>query len=158
MAQVTSVPVVEHIQAWDRDVVALLDALTSELALGGYSADETFGYSLHQLEQSRVYLVGARVGGELVGVGGVELAADGSGELKRFYVAPDHRGTGVGDVVITALIAHARGRDTKALRLETGDKQLAAITFYRRHGFVEIPRFGAYLDSATSVCMQRDVS
>ena len=151
-------PVVEQVQAQDRDVVALLDALTSELAHGGYSADETFGYSLHQLEQSRVHLVGARVGGKLVGVGGVELDADGSGELKRFYVAPDHRGTGVADVVITALVAHARQRGTKVLRLETGDKQLAAIVFYRRHGFVEIPRFGAYVGSATSVCMQRDVS
>lgn len=151
-------PVVEQVQARDRDVMALLDGLTSELALGGYAADEIFGYSLHQLEQSRVHLVGARVGGKLVGVGGVELDADGSGELKRFYVAPDHRGTGVADVVITALVAHARERGTKVLRLETGDKQLAAITFYRRHGFVYVQRFGAYVDSATSVCMQRDVS
>lgn len=36
--------VVGQIQARDPEV-ALLDALTSELGLGGYSADETFGWS-----------------------------------------------------------------------------------------------------------------
>lgn len=156
MAEVT--PVVEAVQAREPEVVALLDALTSELALAGYSADQTFGYSVQLLEQNRVHLVGARLGGQLVGVGGVELGSDGSGELKRFYVVPDHRGTGVADAVITALVAFARGRRTNVLRLETGDKQQAAIAFYRRHGFVEIPRFGPYVNSATSVCMQRDLA
>ncbi|MDQ6949451.1 MAG: GNAT family N-acetyltransferase, partial [Actinomycetota bacterium] len=113
---------------------------------------------LQQLEQGRVHLVGARVGGRLVGAGGVELYADGSGELKRFYVVPEHSGTGVADAVIAALIAHARRRGIDVLRLETGDKQQAATAFYRRHGFVEIPRFGAYVNSATSVCMQRDLT
>jgi hypothetical protein len=28
---------------------------------------------------------------------------------------------------------------------------------YRRHGFVEVPRFGPYVDSATSVCFERHV-
>jgi putative acetyltransferase len=32
------------------------------------------------------------------------------------------------------------------------------MAFYRRHGFAEVPRFGPYVDSATSVCMQRDLS
>ncbi len=159
MPEVTPVPVVVgHVQASDPEVVALLDALTSELAVGGYSPDETFGYSLHQLEQARVHVAGARVGGDLVGVGGVELHADGSGELKRFFVVRHHRGTGVADALITALFAHAREHGTKVLRLETGNKQLAAIAFYRRHDFVEIPRFGVYVDSATSVCMQRHLS
>jgi putative acetyltransferase len=36
-----------------------------------------------------------------------------------------------------------------------GDKQPAAIAFYRRHGFLATPRFGPYISSATSICMQR---
>jgi putative acetyltransferase len=43
------------------------------------------------------------------------------------------------------------------LQLETGDKQHAAVGFYRRHGFAEVPRFPPYVDSATSVCMRRDL-
>jgi putative acetyltransferase len=29
------------------------------------------------------------------------------------------------------------------------------MRFYARHGFEVVPRFGPYVDSATSVCMQR---
>ena len=50
---------------------------------------------------------------------------------------------------------YARGYGVRELRLETGDKQHAAIRFYRKHGFAEIARFGPYVDSATSICMQR---
>jgi len=93
-------------------VVALLDALTLELAGEGYTAEQTFGYT-------------------------------------------EHRGTGVADALLEALLDYARAHQLDLVRLETGDKQRAAIAFYRRHGFVEIPRFGPYLASETSVCMQR---
>jgi putative acetyltransferase len=105
-----------------------------------------------------VYLVGARVGGRLVGVAGIELQADAIGELKRFYVEPDCRRRGVADALIGALLTYAARRSASVIRLETGDKQEAAIAFYRRHGFVEVPRFEPYLGSATSVCMQRAVA
>lgn len=146
---------VRPVQVRDAAVTALLDALTEELAGGGYTEDETFGYSADQLERSGVHLVGARVGGELVGVAGVELDAAGAGELKRFYVVPAHRGTGVADALIGALADHATSHGARVLRLETGDRQLAAVAFYRRHGFAQVPRFGPYVDSATSVCMER---
>ena len=138
----------------DPQVLELLDALTAELTGAGYAAEETFGYSADQLERAGVHVVGARVDGRLVGVAGVELA-DGAGELKRFFVRPGHRGTGVADALVAALVEHAAERGARVLRLETGDQQHAAIAFYRRAGFVEIPRFGPYVDSATSVCMQR---
>jgi putative acetyltransferase len=145
------------VHARDPEAAALLDALTSELAVGGYAVHETFGYSVEQLEHGRVHLVGVRVGGRLAGLGGVERHDGGIGELKRFFVAPEHRGTGVADAVITALIAYAHDAGIDLLRLETGDKQRAAIAFYRRHGFVEVARFGPYVHSATSVCMQAEL-
>jgi putative acetyltransferase len=139
------------------EVAALLDALTSEIAVAGYTAEQTFGYSADQLQNANVYLVGARVDGRLVGVGGLELQDGGLGELKRFFVTPEYRGTGIADAVLEALLEHARARHIDVVRLETGDKQRAAIAFYRRRGFVEIPRFGPYLASQTSVCMQRQL-
>jgi putative acetyltransferase len=141
----------------DPDVSGLIDALTLELADGGYSDEETFGYSLDQLERSGVHLVGARSEGRLVGIGGLELQEDGFAELKRFYVDPAHRGGGVADAVIEKLVEHARSHGATTLRLETGDKQQAAMRFYARHGFEVVPRFGPYVDSATSVCMSRSI-
>ncbi|WP_222195857.1 GNAT family N-acetyltransferase [Modestobacter italicus] len=140
------------------EVLALVDALTAELAGGGYRAEETFGYSPEQLAASDVHLVGARSAGELVGLGGVEVPGDGTAELKRFFVVPACRGTGTADAIMTALVDHAVAHGVRLLRLETGDQQHAAIRFYRRHGFVEVPRFGPYVVSATSVCMARELS
>ena len=142
----------------DPQVLALLDALTVELAGAGYSAAQTFGYSPEQLLRAGVRLVGARVAGQLVGVGGLELSGGGTAELKRFFVTREHRGTGVADALMAALLDFAAKHHVGVLRLETGDKQQAAVAFYRRHGFTEIPRFGPYLASETSVCMQRELA
>ena len=143
------------VTARDPGVAGLIDALTVELAASGYADEETFGYSVDQLEDSGVHLVGASRNGSLVGVGGVEIQPGRFAELKRFYVDPAHRGQGVADAVIEALVEHARALGATTLRLETGDKQHAAMRFYARHGFAVVPRFGPYVDSATSVCMQR---
>ena len=146
---------VEPVTVRDHEVRALLESLTLELAGSGYTSDQTFGYSLEQIERSGVYLLGARVAGVLVGVAGLEVQGEGLGELKRFFVSPEHRGTGVADALITALLEYATASRVQLMRLETGDRQRAAQAFYRRHGFAEVPRFAPYEASETSVCMQR---
>ena len=146
---------VNAVSVRDQQVLALMDALTVELAGGGYSAEQTFGYSAEQLERAGVHLVGAHDGGTLVGIAGVEVQRDGVAELKRFFVAPERRGPGVADALIEALFGYAAGQGVTTVRLETGDAQRAAIAFYRRHGFAPVERFEPYVASETSVCMQR---
>jgi putative acetyltransferase len=137
------------------EVLELVDALTVELAVAGYTPEETFGYTPEQLESEGVHLVGVRVEDRIVAIGGVQLQDGGSAELKRMYALPSARGSGAADAVMTSLLGHARERGVRVVRLETGDQQHAALRFYRRHGFVEVPRFPPYVDSATSICMQR---
>lgn len=148
---------VTPVRVRDPRVLELVGALTAELAGGGYTPDQTFGYSADQLERAGVHLVGAEVGGRLVGIAGLELQGGGAGELKRFYVVPAARGARVADALLAALVDHAAAHGVGVLRLETGDAQRAAIAFYRRHGFVPVPRFGPYVHSATSVCLERAV-
>lgn len=91
-------------------------------------------------------------------VGAAEAAASGNvvdGQLKRFYVVPEQRGAGVADALVSELTRYAAAHDAEVLQLETGDQQRAAIAFYRRHGFVEVPPFGPYVGSETSICMRR---
>ena len=145
---------VAPVSAREPEVAGLLAALTAELAGAGYTPEQTFGYSVAQLERSGVRLVGARVGGVLAGVGGVELQGGAVAELKRFYVAPEWRGRGVVDAVMAAVLDIARVAGVRQVRLETGDRQIAAMRMYRRHGFAVIPRFAPYLASETSVCME----
>lgn len=143
------------VRAGDPDVQELLETLTRELATGGYSAEQTFGYSVEQIERSGVHLVGARVGVDLVGVAGLEPQADGVGELKRFFVSPAWRGRGIADALMASLLARAVELRLSVLRLETGDRQAAALAFYRRHGFTPVSRFPPYEHSETSVCLER---
>jgi len=157
MVDLASECAIEPVAPRDQEVQALLEALDAELAIGGYTSDETFGYSAEQLEHSGVHLVGARVAGSLVGIAGIEVQHAGLGELKRFFVKPQQRGAGIADALIAALLAHAAASQVRLVRLETGDKQHAAQAFYRRHGFAQVPRFGPYVSSETSVCLQRPV-
>ena len=149
------------VDAGDPEVVALVDALDAELAASGYAEDESFGYDVERLAAGTVHLVGARAADGLVGLGGLEVPAGTSpqegtaAELKRFYVAPSARGSGVADVLLDALLRHADEAGVEVVRLETGVHQHAALAFYRRRGFVDVPRFGPYVGSGTSVCLAR---
>ena len=88
-----------------------------------------------------------------IGCGAVRRIERGVAEIKRMYVATAARGAGVGGRILAALEAEARALGMVRLLLEAGERQPEALALYRRAGFVEIPRFGPYVDSALSLCM-----
>jgi GNAT superfamily N-acetyltransferase len=93
--------------------------------------------------------------GTPLGCGGLRRLDATSGEVKRMYVVPAARGTGVSAAVLAALEAHARSVGWTRLRLETGNAQQDAVAFYTKHGYRAIPRFGHYADESTSLCFER---
>jgi GNAT superfamily N-acetyltransferase len=103
-----------------------------------------------------VFLV-AYHGAEPVGCGAVRINEPGVGEIKRMFVIPEFRGRGVAGAMLEALQHHARELGAHKLVLETGSRQPEAIALYRRAGFLEIPRFGEYVDSPLSLCMGKDL-
>lgn len=144
-------------RAWDDpEATALRLAQRVEL-------DARFGCDDHEpgpaptAEDIAVFLVAVDANGTAVACGGLREIDAVSAEVKRMYVAPAARGTGVAHAVLAALEATARERGWTTLRLETGDDTLQpdANRFYRREGYREIPRFGHYVDSAISVCYEK---
>lgn len=87
-----------------------------------------------------VFLVGYD-GDEAVCGGGVKRFADGIGEIKRMYVVPDRRGSGVAQLLLDALEDEARRLGYTTLRLDTGDRQPGARKLYERAGFGEIANY-----------------
>src|SRR5689334_21535629 len=85
------------------------------------------------------FVVARTAEGIAAGCGGLRRLDDATGEVKRMYVSPEHRGTGVADAVLRALEDHARDLGWTRLRLETGDAQPEATRFYTRHGYRPIP-------------------
>ncbi|MEO6532922.1 MAG: GNAT family N-acetyltransferase [Pseudolysinimonas sp.] len=92
-----------------------------------------------------------------VGCGGLRPLDDVHGEIKRMYVIPERRGSGVATTILSALEAEARARGWSRLVLETGDQQPDAIRLYEREGYTLIPNFGYYADSALSICYEKNL-
>jgi GNAT superfamily N-acetyltransferase len=78
-------------------------------------------------------------------------------ELKRMYVAPAARGTGVAPLLVDATVDIATRRGGKRLILETGIRQPEAIRLYEKCGFTKIPNFPPYDQDPLSVCYAKDL-
>ena len=78
----------------------------------------------------------AVAGGEIVGSLSVEASRFGVGEI-GMAVVREWRGRGVGSALLTAAIAWARERGLHKLSLSVFPHNAAAISLYRKFGFVE---------------------
>ncbi|WP_327005039.1 GNAT family N-acetyltransferase [Dactylosporangium sp. NBC_01737] len=95
------------------------------------------------------------VDGTPVGCGALRRLDPSAAEVKRMFVVPPARGTGVAAAILRALETAAVERGWKTLRLETGTEQPDAQRFYEREGYHRIPLFGVYAGSTRSVCYER---
>lgn len=139
------------------DAVALigeLDALLAPL----YRRESRHGYSVEKLLREGVAFFVARLDGVPAGCGGVQLVGTEYGELKRMYVRPQFRGSGLGKRMLEHLTDYTRQRGVTVLRLETGIHQVEAIGLYKQSGFQRIPPFGPYHDDPVSMCFEKHLA
>jgi ribosomal protein S18 acetylase RimI-like enzyme len=67
-------------------------------------------------------------------------------EIKRMYVAPDHRGRGFGRSILQRLEEHARGAGARRIILETGARNAEALGLYADAGYHSIPTYAEARD------------
>ncbi len=142
-------------EAWDApDAVLLRAAQRAEL-------DARYGNDDHEPGQPPsaddvpVFVTARTSEGVAVGCGGLRLLEPGVAELKRMYVEPRYRGTGVARAILRDLEARARDAGVRRLVCETGTLQPEAIRFYEREGYERIENFGPYVGAEQSVCFAR---
>jgi GNAT superfamily N-acetyltransferase len=87
-----------------------------------------------------VYLVGYQGGVPVCG-GGIKRLPDGTCEIKRMYVVPQARRTGVARALLAALEDAARGLGYRVARLDTGARQPHAQAFYEASGYRRVGNF-----------------
>jgi putative acetyltransferase len=141
-----------------RSLIGELEAILS----AEYPPEQRHGLSVHAIFQPHIRFFLARLRGAAVGCGGVTIFSDFA-EVKRMYVQDVARRQGVADAILARIEEEARGAGLSLLRLETGERQVAAMQFYARAGFRRCAAFGAYAlmapqSIATSVFLEKRIS
>ena len=94
--------------------------------------DPAFKYTAPQGE-----LLIAENDGIILGMVAYHRHSDSRCEMKRLYVKPEARGMHLGDTLVSEIISHAKKAGYKEMVLDTITPLQAAISLYKKHGFVE---------------------
>ncbi|WP_232827533.1 GNAT family N-acetyltransferase [Jiangella endophytica] len=103
-----------------------------------------------------LFLVGF-VGNEPVATGGFRRHDDGVAEIKRMYVAHEHRGGGHARRLLAELEAQAVQAGYSRVVLETGLKQPEAMSLYQSSGYAPADPYGYYSGAEVSRFFTKDL-
>lgn len=100
-------------------------------------------------------LIVARIGGVPAGAVGLKHNSDGVCELKRLFVRPEARATGLGRRLCERLMHEARGMGYREMWLNTLIRWKAAHALYLKLGFTEAEPFEFHTQSDIVYLKQR---
>lgn len=107
----------------------------------GFDAARSVSANPHELVPPQgVFLLGW-LDGAAIGCGGLKVTGEGTGEIKRMWVASGARGLGVAQRLLDALEGHAHAFGLGRLRLDTNRTLVEARALYARNGYREIPAY-----------------
>jgi putative acetyltransferase len=92
-----------------------------------------------------------------VGCGALRKIDATIAEVRRMYVLASVRRAGIGRALLVCLEKEADKMGYTLLKLQTGNRQRAAMALYESYGFTRIPLFGAYVNDPISVCYAKKV-
>ncbi len=102
-------------------------------------------------------MFGARIDGELVGVGALRRLDAHHAELKSMHTLAKSRGSGVGKAMVAHIEQFAKEQGVKRISLETGATEpfKQARQLYESLGYQDCEAFGDYVLSEDNTCMTK---
>jgi GNAT superfamily N-acetyltransferase len=153
MKNVIQLEIVHHTSS---DLKGLITKLDEEL-YQRYPADQVHVVDFTDPKIAEIVFVVAYLDGIPVGCGAIRPIDTEVTELKRFYVELAHRQQGIAKRILVFLESQAKTLQFKTIVLETGTEQPEAVSFYEKHGFLAIEKFGEYVDCESSLCYEKAV-
>ena len=92
---------------------------------------------------------------QAIGCGAFKKFDNETAEIKRMYVKINHRGYGIAQAILNSLELWALEKDFKKCILETGDRQIEAIKFDFKSGYIRIANYGQYAQMDNSNCFEK---
>ena len=92
---------------------------------------------------------------QAIGCGAFKKLDNETIEIKRMYVKFAHRGSGTAQAILNSLELWASEKGFKKCILETGNRQVEAIKFYKKAGYKSIPNYGQYTHMEDSNCFEK---
>ena len=145
--------VLQRTNGRDPDFVSLVKNLDADLARRD-GEDHSFYSQFNKIDNINCAVI-AYYNGLPVGCGALKPFSREAAEIKRMWVSPDRRRTGVASRILHELEAWAEDLSFSKCVLETGKKQPEALALYSRCGYVQIPNYGPYEGVANSLCFQK---
>lgn len=133
-------------------LIVLLDA-----GLTGQYENHATDYAPHNLVGYIETVVIAYSGDKAVGCGCFKKFNDTHVEIKRMFVDPEYRGRGIASAILHELETWARALGHLSAVLETGNKQVEAISLYIKAGYKRIDNYGPYAGLEESLCFGKEI-
>jgi len=119
--------------------------------------EHVYALDASKLFSPDITVFGARIDGELVGVGAIRKLDAHHAELKSMHTLAKSRGSGVGRAMVAHIEDFARGSGIERMSLETGTNEAfkPARELYKYLGYNSCDAFGDYVLSEDNMCITK---
>ena len=135
------------------DFMALVALLDADLAARD-GEEHSFYAQFNRITGIR-HAVVAYDDGKPAGCGAIKQFSPDAVEVKRMYVLPAARKSGIATRILSELEGWARELHYRTCVLETGRRQPEAVALYIQMGYKRIANYGQYTGVENSLCFEK---
>jgi putative acetyltransferase len=119
--------------------------------------EHVYALDASKLFSPDITVFGARINGELVGVGAIRKLDAHHAEIKSMHTLSKSRGSGVGRAMVAHIEDFARSSGIERMSLETGTNEAfkPARELYKYLGYNSCDAFGDYVLNEDNMCMTK---